>query len=199
MQWPEVCLRLVLALSLRSAAGFLSPRPFLPRPSPVAATPSAGHDFGRNRAVLLPSTSTAAPTALRLLLLRSPGSQPPRPRCSRPCGLSAAATVAAAASAALGGRGFREQSTTAPSNTALAAGTGDGGLQREGDGGEGAQKGGGWRQRVVRTVVSVFLRIRAVVAALGARLGLGRWNTVSGLECRSRFHVSPPTALLPGP
>lgn len=179
MQWPELCLRLVLALSLQSAAGFLSPLPFLPRQNPVTGT-SAGHRPAGSGAVFERRTSTA-PTARRLLFLRSPGSQLTRPRCSRPCGLSAAAP-----SAALGGRGGGEQSRTAPSNTALAARAGDGGLQREGDGGEGAEKGGGWRQRVVRTVVSVFLRIRAVVAALGSRLGLGRWSKVKA-ACQ---HVS---------
>lgn len=183
MQWPELCLRLVLALSLQSAAGFLSPLPFLPRQNPVAGTP-AGHSpagSSSTAAAFARRSSTAAPTARRLplQLLRSPGPQLPRPRCSRhPCGLSAAAPPAA-----LGGRGVRRErsrTATSSSNTALAARTGDGGLQRDsGGGGEGAEKGGGWRQRVVRTVVSVFLRIRAVVAALGSRLGLGRWSKVS--------------------
>lgn len=171
MKWPELCLRLVLALSLQSAAGFLSPRPFLARPNPVAATSTSG-----SSAVLSRRMSTGPTTARRLLLLRSPGSQLPRPRCSRLCGLSAAAP-----STASRGRGdVRERRRrTASSNTALEARTGDGGLQRERDGGEGAEKGGGWRQRVVRTVVSGFLRIRAVVAALGSRLGRGRWSKVT--------------------
>lgn len=42
-----------------------------------------------------------------------------------------------------------------------------------GDGAEGGAGKDGWRQRMVRTIVSVFLRMRAVAAAVGARLGLG--------------------------
>lgn len=173
MQWPELCLRLMLALSLQSAAGFLPPRPFLSRPNPPVAATSSAAEYGPRTAVLRRTSATAR----RLLLLPYPGSPLPRPRCSRLCGPLSAAAVP---SATLWGGGVREErSRASSSNTALAARTGGQGLQRDGgEGGEGAEKGGGWRQRVVRTVVSIFLRIRTLVAALGARFGLGRWSKV---------------------
>lgn len=78
-----------------------------------------------------------------------------------------------------GGVGQRRR--LAGSNTALelAASRGSNGVGEEGgSGGADSDKGGGWRQRMVRTIVFVVMRIRAVAAGLGAMLGLGRWTKV---------------------
>lgn len=56
--------------------------------------------------------------------------------------------------------------TTGTSATALRLGVGNGNDLRPGD-------KDGWRQRMVRTIVTTFLRIRAMLAVVIARLGLG--------------------------
>lgn len=80
-----------------------------------------------------------------------------------------------------GGVGQRRR--RADSNTALELGASSDGVGEEGGSGADNDKGGGWRQRMVRTIVSVVLRIRAVAAGLGAMLGLGRWTKVGPILC----------------
>jgi len=175
MKWAELCLRLLLALSLQSAVGYLSPPQFISRPDPISSRSSSigcrRSSSSSSAAVSCRRSVTPASRRLRVSLRSSGPQSSYRQRCPRPRSLSAAAPSQAAAGKARG-----QQPRAAWSNTALAAGAGRGSVKGEGD--EGADKGGGWRQRVVRTVVSVFLRIRALVAAVGSRLGLSRSTKV---------------------
>ncbi|CAM9626075.1 unnamed protein product [Scytosiphon promiscuus] len=177
MQWTELCLRLVLVLSVPSALGFVSPHHVLIRSQQqnnqaAASSPSA--------------VRQQQPSSRRLLRPRCSGAQPPRQRCSYTGGLSPPALGALSFSAAAlpstnplaaGAGSGHEQRASSYSNTALALAAGRG---VQGDGGDSADGGkeGGWRQRMVRTIVSVFLRIRAVAAGVGSRVGLGRWIKV---------------------
>lgn len=75
--------------------------------------------------------------------------------------------------------------TTGTSATALRLGVGDGNDLSPGD-------KDGWRQRMVRTIVTAYLRIRAILAVLVARLGLGRTAQVRALNttflCKHEIH-----------
>lgn len=80
-------------------------------------------------------------------------------------------------------RDARPSADSQSSRTALGVGTPGRGAQGEGaDDGSAAGNGSGgkdgWRQRMVRTILSVFLRIKAVFAAVGAKLGLRRSSEV---------------------
>lgn len=72
--------------------------------------------------------------------------------------------------------------TAGSSSTALSLGSGN---QVEGDRDDDGGHKDGWRQRMVRSVVTVFLRIRAVFMALASRLGLGEPGKVSARSVRS--------------
>ncbi|CAM9702520.1 unnamed protein product, partial [Ectocarpus fasciculatus] len=193
MQWPELCVSLVLALSLSPAAGFVTSNPFLSWPqqpahsSPAApaAAPAAAHSG--------PASILRRP-APRLLLCRPPSTVLLRPRCSRIYSLSADSAARSPTRAAGfcsvqqsldGGVGQRRR--LGGSNTALELAASSNGVGEEGGSGADSDKGGGWRQRMVRTIVFVVMRIRAMAAGLGAMLGLGRWTKRSSSSNQSLF------------
>ncbi|CAM9746709.1 unnamed protein product [Pylaiella littoralis] len=188
----QLCLGLVLAFSLQPAVGLLSPHPFLSRPSLPAAASSSS--------VVVPRSSSSSSRGVQPHRLPLLGAASPRPRCPRPCcRLPATAAAASMTNTAAGfyptrqplvdGNVIRQHfyhRTRVASNTALAAGRPSSGGVR-GGGQDEKDGGGGWRQRVVRSVVSVFLKFRAMVAALGARLGLNRRSKSKGDSTQSLF------------
>ncbi|CAM9171057.1 unnamed protein product [Ectocarpus sp. 12 AP-2014] len=178
MQWPELCVSVVLALSLSPAAGFLTSNPFLSQPQQPTHSSAAA-------AAVAAHSRRPAP---RLLLSRPPSAVLLRPRRSRIHSLSADSAAGSPTRAAgfssvqslVGVVGQRRMLARSNTVLELAASRGSNGLGEEGgSGGADSDKGGGWRQRMVRTIVSVVLRIRAVAAGLGAMLGLGRWTKSS--------------------
>lgn len=173
--WPNLCLRLALALFLQSAFGFLLPGAC---PKPVA------QPYDRCWAA---SSGIRAHVHARRPppLLLSLGFPVRRTQCSRLSSLLASAAATAAANSFLRGDVAQRRARSASTTTTLALGS-DNGLQDDGSdvagGGEGKD---GWRQRMVRTIVTVFLRMRAVVAALGSRLGLGRSSKVRNIAAQT--------------
>lgn len=163
----------VLVLSFHSALGFLSPGP--------CHTPHLAHTH--DIATRSSSRSSSSSSTCRLALVSPAPLQQPRQRFQRTaCRLSrtvAAASLPGARAAAGGGGGSllsgdvgaqKRMGPTAGSSTALSLGSGN---QVEGDGRGDEGDKGGWRQRMVQTVVTVFLRMKAVFMALASRLGFG--------------------------
>lgn len=171
MRWPQLFFRLVLALSLQLAHGLLSPKACLPC---CPQRQQLSHPLGpRCSSAGLPARPTRRlPPALA-------AQQQPQHRRQQhhPCLSTKPISAAVEAPPHSFSRGDVSQRSARPraawSSTALALAAGRGVPGEAGDGAERGAGKDGWRQRMVRTIVSVFLRMRAVVAAVGSRLGLG--------------------------
>lgn len=171
-RWIKAAVLVVFVLSFHSALGFLSPGPC--RTPLLAYT----HDVAS-------SSAFRSNNACRLALVSPAPLQPRQHRQRTSCRLSSTVVSRSPflAAATAGGSFLRGHvgapkwtGPTAGSRTALSLGSGN---QVGGDrGGDGGQKDG-WRQRMVRSVVTVFLRIRAVFTALASRLGFGEPGKVS--------------------
>lgn len=177
MRWPHLFLRVALALFLQPALGLLSPKACLSRSAqrqqsshPLAHRCSSSGLPARPTRRLPPALAAQLPQHRRhqhntcISIQSTPGAA-----AVRPGGFS---------SGDVSQRSARQR--TAWSTTALALAAGRGVPGEAGDGAEGGAGKDGWRQRMVRTIVSVFLRMRAVAAAVGARLGLGGSSKVRG-------------------
>lgn len=179
MRWPHLFLRLALALSLQPALGLLSSKGCLSR-SAQRQQPSHPLVHRCSSSSGLPARPTRRlPPALAAQQL------PQHRRHQHHLCISTQSTPAAAAarpgcfsSGDVSQRSARQR--TAWSTTALALAAGRGVPGEAGDGAEEGAGKDGWRQRMVRTIMSVFLRMREVVAAVGARLGLGGSSKVRG-------------------
>lgn len=196
MQWPQLFLCLALALSLQPALALLSPKGCLSRSS-QRQQPS--HRLARHCRSSSSGSLRARPTRRIPLALAAQQQPQHRRHQHHPCTLAQSTTAAAAASLGsfscsdVSQRRRSARQRAAWSSTALALAAGRGVPGEAGDGAEGGQGKDGWRQRMVRTIVSVFLRMRAVVAAVGARLRLGGSSKVGGtddLACLLRTPVA---------
>lgn len=195
MQWPELCLRVMLALSLPSALGYLTPHHVFSQPqrqnhrAAAASSPTAARQHSTSRRLLRPRCS-GAPSTRQRCSHTSSLSEPPTGALSFPV-----AALSSTNPLVVGGGNSRGRRAALYSNTALAMAAGRG-VQGEGGDGVDGGKEGGWRQRMVRTIVSVFLRIRAVAAGLGSRVGLGRWSKVGSLCMYHADHVGRLSAVM---
>lgn len=192
MGWSQLFHCLALALSLQPALGLLSPKACLSR--------SAQRQPSNTLTRRCSSALRARPTR-RLPPALTARQQPQHRshqhhRCPLAQSVSTAGSLGSLSSGDVDAfqRSARRRGGSAWSTTALSLAAGNG-VPGEGvDGTEGGAGKDGWRQRMVRTIVSVFLRMRGVVAALGARLGLGGSSKVRDCHVRSTAVVVALTA-----
>lgn len=173
--WSQLYCLLVLALSFQSARAFLAP-PLLPHQNHLSLRQARCHG----------GVLCIRPGAARRLPSRLPaGAQHSRRRASTPRSFPEEASAATVGGLLRGDSVHRCGRRGA--STALALGANEG-MRGEGaeerspvGGGDGGGKGG-WRQRIVRTIMTVFLTVRAMVALTASRLGLGRPGAVRKLR-----------------